>query len=86
MSSPFKLGDIVTWTSQAAGIARTKTGQIVEVVPPGERPNRERFVSLYKNSGVGSPRPAVSYVVMVGRKAYWPLANKLATQVAEGGA
>jgi hypothetical protein len=33
--SGFKIGDLVTWTSQAGGNYKTKTGAIVEVRPPG---------------------------------------------------
>lgn len=76
MSFPFNIGDSVTWTSQAAGFSVEKAGQIAEIVRAGAQPSRERFPALYK-SGIGSPRRDVSYVVMVGRKAYWPLANKL---------
>lgn len=32
-AQPFRLGDHVTWTSQANGSAITKTGEIVSIVP-----------------------------------------------------
>jgi len=30
----FKVGDTVTWTSQAGGNTREKTGAVVEIIPP----------------------------------------------------
>lgn len=35
----FKTGDVVTWTSQAAGSHVTKTGLVVGVVAPRKRPD-----------------------------------------------
>lgn len=82
--APYKLGDHVTWTSQAAGCTRTKTGLIEEVLPPMIMPNRKRFERLYRSSGVGGPRDHVSYVVRVPTKSgrgvgslYWPRASAL---------
>lgn len=79
---PLELNSLVEWASQAQGTTKTKTGGIAQIVQPGELPDRERFPSLYTGAGVGSPRKAVSYVVVVGKegnkgKAYWPLAQKL---------
>ncbi len=83
----FKLGDIVSWISQAQGCTRKKVGEIVEVVPPGEYPDRDRFLPLYKGSGVGLCRDHESYVVearqVSGRKTkkiYWPRVNQLQTE------
>ncbi len=78
----YKLGDRVTWTSQAQGSSKTKTGTVVEVVPKGGRPNRDKFPSLYKDAGVGFSREHESYVVSVpnkrsGVKIYWPLVKNL---------
>jgi hypothetical protein len=78
----YKLGDRVTWTSQARGATKTKTGTVVEVVPKGGRPNRSQFPSLYKDAGVGFSRTHESYVVSVpnkrsGVKIYWPLVRNL---------
>ena len=80
-----KLGDQVTWTSKAQGCSKTKQGYIVQVVSPGSLPNRERFPSLYKSSGVGMNRDHESYVVAVssgkngnGRMIfYWPRVAQL---------
>ena len=78
----YKLGDRVTWTSQAHGSAKTKTGTVVEVVPKGGRPSRGKFPSLYKDAGVGFSRAHESYVVSVpnkrsGVKIYWPIVKNL---------
>lgn len=75
----------VTWTSQAQGYSATKTGVVVEVVAPGNLPDRDRFASLYKGAGVGMPRSHKSYVVsvQVGVKQgssvryYWPRVSAL---------
>lgn len=80
----FKLGETVSWISQAQGCTRKKAGKVVEVVPPGEYPDRDRFRSLYKGSGVGLSRNHESYVVKAqqvsGRqtkKIYWPRVKNL---------
>lgn len=73
----FKIGDKVKWSSQAQGYSKIKEGEVVQVVPSGERPDRERFIELYKHSGCGFGRSAESYVVRVKRKHYWPVASKL---------
>ena len=73
----FREGDYVTWTSQAAGRSKDKTGKIVEIVPPGQR-------AVSKLKDPGSPRKHVSYVVEVAGKTrahttklYWPVVSKL---------
>lgn len=76
-SDPFKIGDQVTWSSQAAGHTRMKNGVIAEVVQAGQRPDRERFKSLYTGNGVGFGRTSLSYVVCVGTRFYWPRAHVL---------
>ena len=70
-------GDKVKWSSQAQGYKKIKEGTIVQVVPKGERPDRERFLYLYKNAGCGFGRNHESYVVMVKNTPYWPRVNKL---------
>jgi len=62
------VGDRVTWTSQSAGTVKTKTGEVVRVLQPGERPG-------WKNQGAS--RDHVSYVVRVGRRLYWPRVSQL---------
>jgi hypothetical protein len=73
----YDLNQTVRWTSQAQGFAKTKVGVIVEVVPSGQLPDHDKFLSLYRGSGVGAPRNHTSYVVKVGSKIYWPRASKL---------
>jgi len=34
MSEEFRIGNVVTWSSQAQGSAKTKVGTIIEIVPP----------------------------------------------------
>jgi hypothetical protein len=67
-----KRGDIVTWTSQAAGASKAKTGEIVEVVAAGARP---------PGKGWGWARDHESYLVRVpvGKRTrlYWPRASRL---------
>lgn len=76
--SDIQLDDTVEWVSQAAGYTRTKVGVVVGLVPVGHLPDRDRFPSLYRGSGVGMSRDHVSYVVKVtGRGVYWPIAKKL---------
>lgn len=81
----FKVGEQVTWTSQAQGYQKTKTGTVVAVVPAGKLPDREKFTALYKGPGVGGYRDHESYVVEVAEvgvrskktKAYWPRVSAL---------
>lgn len=73
----FHLGDAVVWSSQAKGCTKTKCGEVVEVVEPGQRPSRDRFPSLYKHAGCGFGRKHVSYVVMVKRTPRWPVVANL---------
>ena len=74
-----KIGDEVTWTSQALGRTKTKTGIIVDVVAEKDVPDRVLFPSLSpqvrKAAGIG--RKGESYVVKVGSQLYWPLAKNL---------
>ena len=73
----FKAGDTVEWSSQAQGSTTTKRGVVAEVVKAGSRPDRTLFPTLYKHSGCGWGRDHESYVVMVGKKPYWPRAAAL---------
>jgi len=84
----FKVGDVVTWRSQANASWLEKTGTVAEVVPAGSMPDRRRFPSLYKSSGVGSSRNHESYVVhlFAGKrgatlKVYWPRVSALKAKV-----
>lgn len=80
----FSQGDSVTWTSQSAGVAKSKTGTIEQVVPAKSCPDRECFLQLYTGPGVGLPRDHESYVVRVpgktpksAGKLYWPRVSAL---------
>ena len=78
----FKVGDWVQWTSQAAGITRTKVGEVTHIIPPGQRPSNV--------VGCGSGRDHESYVVLAylkeklagvnlsrKRRSYWPAVSGL---------
>lgn len=76
----YQVGDRVTWTSQAAGITKPKTGTVVAVVLPKGEPN-----DALKAAGVrgrirhpGYPRDHVTYVVRAGGRLYWPRVDYLA--------
>lgn len=86
----FEVNDEVTWTSAAAGVARTKRGKIVVLFDAGEKWDQAAFtVVRVAHGAVGPPfrgraRDHESYVVLVpGRTAlskprlYWPLVNQL---------
>lgn len=78
----FKLGDEVSWESQANGGMTKKIGNVVEVIPAGVPVSMSIFKTL---SGGGSPRNHESYVVCVGAKPgsraqpkyYWPRVSAL---------
>ncbi len=80
----YKVGDFVAWGSRQSNVAE-KAGAVAQVLPPGERPDRNRFPSLYTGAGVGQARDHVSYVVEVPPKGgsaakpkvYWPRATSL---------
>ena len=65
------IGDIVSWTSQAGGFSKMKTGVIVDFVKPYSVPDEK-----YKLHTL-SMRKTTSYVVQVGNKYYWPHRSKL---------
>ncbi len=72
------VGDQVKWTSQSAGITRTKRGEVVEVVLERESPH-----TLLQS--LGSPRDHQSYVVRAyvegadkkRYRKYWPKVSHL---------
>jgi hypothetical protein len=74
--SLFKVGDVVEWESQAAGISRTKEGAVVQVV-------KESHYPPAISGTPGSPRSHESYIVRASvmngseaqkrrTKLYWP--------------
>jgi hypothetical protein len=77
-----KLNDFVRWGSQSQGSWKKKIGQIVQVVPAGEIPDRKIAPDLFRSSGIGLPRKHESYVVRVktGKNSfrhYWPRVSGL---------
>ena len=80
----FAVGVRVTWTSQAGGVSKAKTGEIVAVVPRGGSISRVKNALI--DAGVqyartldssGLSRDHESYVVRVGSKMYWPRVSGL---------
>lgn len=72
-----KKGDKVTWSSQSQASRTTKEGVVCEVVQHGQQPSRVLWPSLYKGAGCGMARSHTSYVVLVGKKPYWPRVSAL---------
>ncbi|NDY89746.1 hypothetical protein [Ideonella livida] len=76
----FKVGDSVSWSSQAQGSTKQKFGEVVAVVPV-----RGAIPDGFQITGAGSPRDHESYIVAVksGKtdkaklKLYWPRVNAL---------
>lgn len=78
-SKAFKVGDKVTWTSQAQGSWTTKVGTVVAVVLAGNYPPKVAPPTNY-----GHPRDHTSYVAHVPTKTgkgagkhYWPKVENL---------
>lgn len=74
---PLKLGDTVTWTSQAGGHKKTKVGRIEQVVPAHTLPDPQRFSELFRPRKPPHYRNHASYVVVVDGHPYWPVASLL---------
>jgi hypothetical protein len=81
----FKVGDRVEWVSQSQGYTKSKSGEVVEVVPAGHTP-ATKYSDLYRGAGPGNSRRHESYVVAVRKvtrlprasvKHYWPIVSKL---------
>jgi hypothetical protein len=84
MSAPlFKVGDKVTWSSQANGHRTTKVGTVVDVVPSGERPEwHKRAVeisSAWSRKNMSGPRKHESYLIVTHnpKRLYWPVVDRL---------
>lgn len=74
----FQVGDLVAWTSQSAGISKTKHGKVVEVVAAFQVPKMAP-------GDAGRARDHQSYVVRVdtgkGRlRTYWPRTSQISLQ------
>lgn len=77
----FQVGDTVTWTSQAGGKSKTKTGKVIAVVPKGVNV-RQWVPDGFNDSRLPqnlSFRFHESYLIQVGRskRLYWPLVKYL---------
>ena len=68
-----QIGDTVSWSSQAGGFSKMKTGVIVEAVRPFSAPSQQYGLRTT------SKRSSTSYVVKVGNKYYWPHRSLLKT-------
>lgn len=74
----FHLHDHVTWTSTSGGTSKTKTGQIVAVIPAGDtlRKHTGHLESVNRTLWLleeySPPRDHETYVIKVGRKFYRP--------------
>jgi hypothetical protein len=81
--SRFTISDTVTWTSTSGGTAKTKTGQIVAVIPAGDTLRKytsdlqSTNCTLWMLEEYSPPRDHETYVVKVGRKFYRPLVKNL---------
>lgn len=81
----FSKGDVVEWTSQAAGISKTKRGIIVAVMPAGVWPGwylndfapKSKRWNTSKHCNFGDARKRESYIVRVGDRIYWPHVKQL---------
>jgi hypothetical protein len=80
----FQVGDTVTWTSQAGGNAKTKTGKVVAMIKSNELLSsalmRLHLVNLYRWRHLAeSIRDHESYLIQVGKskRLYWPLVKYL---------
>lgn len=71
----YKLGQFVSWTSQASGTEKTKVGIVACVVPPNVSIADLAYTQLAKRSG--GARSEVSYIVISEGKEYWPVVSKL---------
>lgn len=69
----FRVGDVVEWTSQSAGVVKRKRGEVIALLKPGEWLSGPRRI-----------RDHVSYVVRVREpylqrsRLYWPRVPQLA--------
>lgn len=89
----FKVGDVVSWGSQAGGYHTKKEGKVLLIVPPGDRPHQTMLKSdnvseMTYNTHAIDPRTLwrkeESYIIEVPAKGkgkprlYWPLLSSLA--------
>jgi len=80
--SKFQIGDTVTWTSQAGGNAKTKTGKVIMTVPAGMMLSEVLggfWAKWTIKDNLLRGRDHESYLIQVGksRRLYWPLVKYL---------
>jgi len=77
----FQIGDTVTWTSQAGGNAKTKTGKVTWIIPAGCLAGSYQLVEqgFSTHRCQGRERDHESYLIQVGKskRLYWPLVKYL---------
>ncbi|WP_271678878.1 hypothetical protein [Thermomonas mangrovi] len=56
--STFKAGDLVTWTSQAGGHTRIKTGKVIAVIDGGHKSGETAASEIKKRVRAGTHRSA----------------------------
>ena len=87
----FQVGDTVTWTSQAGGNAKTKTGKVVMAVPAKMMLSEILggfWATWTIKDNLLRERNHESYLIQVGKskRLYWPLVKYLEkVQVIEAG-
>lgn len=65
-TTTFKVGQKVTWKSQAGGYMKTKTGKIVGIIKAGTAPAK-KFGNF-----AGAGRKAPSFIIEANGRYYWP--------------
>jgi hypothetical protein len=77
----FKRESPVRWSSQSQGCTKEKHGKVVEVLPPGAKPDAALYPKLAKNCGSGRNHESYIVEVQVGPKNrsvhYWPVVTVL---------
>jgi hypothetical protein len=79
------VGKTVTWTSQAGGNSKVKTGTVVGLVRPGlsvagymrKRPDLARYRTYNSMPNPGFTRDHNSLLIAVDNDLYWPLVARL---------
>ena len=79
----YKIGDMVTWTSQSHSYYTTKVGKVVAIIPAGINPEHWFFHLKSSRSrwGRGGARDHKSYVVDVDGVKYHPIVKHLQSYI-----
>ena len=70
------IGNKVVWKSAARGTWKTKEGFIIDIVKPGQEPDKKYWPHLFGKYSA-TTRAHESYIVKVGNRHYWPIVSKL---------